>query len=88
MRMTQEHYNYVKSAISLIWTQEKHDAQRRFIASDGKAKDIEKRLRWDWSYQAKISPWVCTNLYTYLDDTHIDTALRSVMEDLQSTSKS
>lgn len=83
MKMTQPHYDHMKSAIALIWTQEKHDAQRQFIMNEGKAKDIEKRLRWDWFYHAKLSHWVCDNLYTYLDDTHLDTAVKRMMKELQ-----
>ena len=64
MKMTQQHYDHLKNAIALIWTQEKHDAQRQFIVNENKAKDVEKRLRWDWSYYAKVSPWAVS--YTHL----------------------
>lgn len=86
MKMTQTHFDHMKSTIALIWTQEKHDAHRQFIVSEGKSKDVEKRLRWDWTYYAKLSPWICDNLYTYLDDTHINTALKRAISELQSTS--
>lgn len=82
MKITPEHYAELKTRIAAIWTPAKHDAHRQFIINEGKAKDVEKRLRWDWSYYAKMSPWVCDNLYTYMDDTHIDTALKQVMRDL------
>ena len=85
MKITHKHYAELKTRIAAIWTLEKHDAHRAFIINEGKAKDVEKRLRWDWSYYAKMSPWICDNLYTYLDDTHIDTALKQVMCDLLST---
>ena len=83
MKMTQEHYAHVKEAIALVWSNDLDKAERRALRAEGKAKDIEKRLRWDWSYAAKLSPWICVNLYTYLDDTHIDTALKQVMKDLK-----
>tara|TARA_B110000908_G_scaffold148920_1_gene181796 strand:- start:437 stop:691 length:255 start_codon:yes stop_codon:yes gene_type:complete len=82
MKMTPAHYDELKSRIALIWTREKHDDHQRFITNEGKAKDVAKRLRWDWSYYAKASPWICANLYSYLDDTHIDTALKQIMRDL------
>jgi len=82
MKITHEHYAELKARIATIWTPEKNDAHRTFIINEGKSKDVEKRLRWDWSYYAKMSPWMCDNLYTYLDDTHIDTALKQVMRDL------
>ena len=86
MKMTQQHFDHLKSSIALIWTQDKHDVQRKFIVNEGKSKDVEKRLRWDWSYYAKVSPWACDNLYSYLDDTHIDTALKRIMNELQGQS--
>ena len=82
MKMTQEHYAHMKSAIAAVWSSDLNKAERKALRLEGKAKDIEKRLRWDWSYAAKISPWICDNLYSYLDDTHIDTALKQVMKEL------
>ena len=82
MKMTTTHYNDLKSRIALVWTTEKHDAQRLFISNEGKSKDVDKRLRWDWSYRAQVSRWVCDNLYSYLDDSHVDTALKQIMREL------
>jgi hypothetical protein len=55
---------------------------RRCILEEGKAQDIEKRIRWDYCFGAGLSPWICDNLYIYLNDTHIDTALKSIMREL------
>ena len=83
MKMTQQHFDYVKNALAAVWTQEKHSAHRRFIENEGKAKDISQRLRWDWVYYADLSPWICDTLYAYLDDTHIDTALKRAIKELR-----
>lgn len=82
MKIKLEHYNHMKDAIAKIWTQEKHDAHRQFIKNEGKAKDIEKRLRWDWSYYARLSAFLCDEVYTYADDKHADTALRKIIAEL------
>lgn len=38
-----------------------------------------KRYRWDCMYAAGLSRWVCDELYPIgVNDTHIDTALRSI----------
>ncbi len=39
-----------------------------------------KRYRWDilWASTVKSS-WISENLYPYMDDTHIDTALRNIV---------
>ena len=52
---------------------------RQFIITEGKSKDVEMRLRWDCLYASKVD--VCL-WYSYLNDTHIDTALRAIMIEL------
>ncbi len=57
----------------------------QFVIDSGKAKDLNKRLRWDCLYSNNISRrmdyFVCDHLYTYMDDTHLDTALKQCMKD-------
>ena len=81
MKMTLDHYHRLKDAMTpnLQYAPQYRD----FIVKEGKAKDIEKRLRWDLLYNSIDSQWICDNLYPYLDDTHIDTALRFIMQDYQ-----
>lgn len=81
MKMSLDHYHRLKDAMT---PNLQYAAQYRdFIVKEGKAKDIEKRLRWDLLYNSIDSQWICENLYLYLDDTHIDTALRFIMQDYQ-----
>ena len=42
----------------------------------------DRRFRWDLSYRARLTPWICANVYSYADDTHIDTALRAIVAPL------
>lgn len=81
MKMTQQHYATLKGMIAPLAN--KIASHRLFLTNEGKAKDIEKRLRWDLSYAAKATPWICDNLYSYLNDSHIDTALRSIVVELE-----
>lgn len=47
-------------------------------------KDIEKRLRWDMMWGAVNSSWVCDNIYPIgMHDTHIDTALKRIVKELE-----
>ena len=46
-----------------------------------------KRFRWDLLYMAVGSEWVCENLYPYLNDDHIDTALRNIVIPYSNPSK-
>lgn len=84
MKIRPKHYQHIKAEIAKIdsgWVA----AHRQAIIAEGKAKDVEKRLRWDLSYAAKLSPWICATVYSYANDVHLDTALRSVMADLGHT---
>ena len=55
-------------------------------------KDVDKRYRWDLLYisRIKIGDGVGAqgnvNLYSYMDDSHIDSALRSFIKPLKSAS--
>ena len=44
--------------------------------------DPAKRFRWDLFRAAGLITWSCDTLYPYANDTHIDTALRSVVREL------
>jgi hypothetical protein len=81
MKMKHEHYNYIRESFekSAQWS----PLIRESIANENKAKDHAKRLRWDMLYTVIGSRWICDNLYSYLDDSHIDSALRSIMRQFE-----
>lgn len=81
MKIRPEHYSYIRKAISAVSAADMA-AHRVFIQNEGRSKDIEKRLRWDLSYRVGLSRWLCENVYSYADNSHIDTALKAVMRDL------
>lgn len=84
MKIKPEDYSYildkvrellrVKADIFPKWVKE--------VKESGKYKDFNKRIRWDIYRAAIPSVWTCDNLYKYMDDTHIDTALRSIQKEL------
>ena len=83
MKIKPEHYAYIKSAVALNFTAEYVASRRAAIVAQGKAKDVEMRLRWDLTYLAPgLSQWLSDNVYPYANDNHIDTALRSIMREL------
>ena len=90
MKMKPQHYDHLKMAIARVWALNAArycsgsikgllDDCREKLRLDRRVKDVEKRLRWDSFYAAGLARWACDMLYSYLDDTHIDTALRRVM---------
>jgi len=93
MKIKPEHYEHMKAVMGeylrkLAANRDTDMATllskyRRKIIDEGKAKDADKRVRWDVSYASGLSQWINDNLYGYLDDTHIDTALRRVMRELK-----
>ncbi len=58
-------------------------AHRESIRHEKSIRDLAKRLRWDLLYIAIGSRWICDNLYSYMNDDHIDTALRAIMAEIQ-----
>lgn len=47
--------------------------------------NLDMRYRWDLMYAGNLSAWVTGTLYKYLNDDHIDTALRSIVPLLKET---
>ena len=82
MKIRPDHYKVLKNAISELGvdTIKKH---KNYLLTDkkeqAKIKDIDMRLRWDclWASKIDIGIW-----YDYLNDDHIDTALRYIIHEL------
>jgi len=74
MKIKQEHYDHMKVVIDgYIGTQPMStlaDYTERGLSA--------MRYRWDMSYKAGLTPWICENIYPYANDDHIDTALRKI----------
>ena len=86
MKMTTEHYKFIKDQLSTISID---DLQKHFVAlkqaqkdKSQRIKDIDMRFRWDCFYSRKLSPFACSHLYSYLNDAHIDTALKQIAKEL------
>ena len=83
MKMTPEHYRRLEGMLDAVATDYAVGHLRAIAESDPRTKDVRKRLRWDllWSIPSGVRrPWF-GEVYTYCDDTHIDTALRHYMKD-------
>jgi len=52
------------------------------IKTDPRVKDWQKRYRWDLCYASGLTPWICSTIYPYANDTHIDTALKAIMTEI------
>ncbi len=53
-----------------------------FSLSD-KVKDLNTRFVWDMLWLAGLSGFLCENIYAYANDTHITTALKSFLPQIE-----
>jgi hypothetical protein len=75
MKITAKHFEHLQSTIA------KHDTeyQRSRYAAAGLSTT---RYQWDMVRHAGLMPWICDTLYSYLNDTHIQTALNKIIKPL------
>ena len=84
MKMTTQHYATIETAIGEVLTTHNskgelvHAYQSGKFHNADKCKDLQKRFCFDLLYGTGLNSWVCSNLYPYLDDTHIYTVLKSI----------
>jgi len=71
MKIKPEHIDYIKHAIC-------QDAKAPTLSEYTNKGLTAKRWRWDLLYRAKLSQWVCDNIYPYANDEHLDSALRHI----------
>ena len=83
MKMTQEHQTHLAIAIQNV-LEKSVDGLSNIYRAKGLS---HKRFRWDLLWAAVPSQWLCDNLYPYLDDSHVDTALRSIVAPYSNPSK-
>lgn len=82
MKIKTEHYNHLKTEIQKIPVYQILEHGKAVKASNT-YKDYNMRMRWDILHMLSMSSWLCDNLYTYMNDNHIDTALKAIMKELQ-----
>ena len=79
--MQPQHFAYIKENITAILNMESEIVTRYetgdFTRSD-KVKDLQKRFNFDLMNFAVDPKFICNELYPYLNDTHIETALKSI----------
>ena len=75
MKIKPEHLEHMRQAIA------KWDTD--FYRSRYEAAGLSTtRYQWDLVRAAGLMPWLCDELYSYLNDTHIQTALNKIVKPL------
>jgi len=84
MKIKTEHYAILESAINDVLSV--HNANGELVRcyesgdfhkSDA-VKDLQKRFCFDVLFGAGLNKFVCSELYPYMDDNHLYTALKSI----------
>jgi len=84
MKIKQEHFEHLQAAINEVLAVHNPNGELVDCYESGnfhnadKCKDLQKRFCFDVLYGAGLNKFVCDELYTYMDDTHIYTALKAI----------
>lgn len=84
MKITPAHLAALRERVSPLDTAERRECYRSGDFPRAElVKDLDKRYRWDLFYAGTAGDWsLVTAIYTYANDTHLDTALRSIVAPL------
>jgi len=90
MKIKAEHYSLIKDKITALGADKIKEHLEKLKVEKEKynsIKDINKRLRWDcfWAafhHNAEEKNNLIKELYSYLNDEHIDTALKKIVGEI------
>ena len=77
MKIKPEHIEHMRAALKQ-WDTDFH--RSRYVS----AGLSTKRFQWDAVRAAGLIPWICSTVYTYANDDHIQTALNRIIKPLDS----
>lgn len=84
MKITQNDYNHMKSQIEtfVAANQVKIAGHKIALQNDTRVKDLGKRFRWDLFNASGLLDFTCQTLYKYCNDSHIDSALKKIVQEI------
>jgi len=85
MKIKKEHFDHLQTSINQVL--DKYNDQGQLVAEyeqglfprSEKTKDLQRRFCFDLLYGAGLTKFVCDELYSYLNDDHIYTALKTIV---------
>lgn len=84
MKIKPEHLAKLKALIEPLDTEAR---RTQYLKGDfhnaDKVRDLNKRYRWDLFWLADGKATTVKEMYVYMNDDHIDTALKSIVKDLK-----
>ena len=83
MKMKTEHYDYIKHEIDNLFKRYNkenliNEYSKGLFPKSDRVKDLQERFCFDLVFRAGLSKYFCENLYSYLNDKHIYTALKKI----------
>lgn len=81
MKIKQVHFDHLKKAIDAELAKRPHlvaDYEKGHFPRADNVKDLQVRFNNDLLHIAGLGKYICDNLYSYLNDTHIETALNKI----------
>ncbi len=82
MKIKPEHYNYIQITLELF-LEDYPDLVQKYEVGDftraNKVKDLQRRFCFDVWYFAGLARFARKYLYSYMNDDHIYTALKSIL---------
>ena len=85
MKIEKEHYQHMRLKIQDTIEKAglvKIAEHKELLKTAYGVKDPAVRFRWDLYHASALTSFTCDILYSYLDDTHIDTALKNIIKEL------
>lgn len=78
MKIKPEHYEHLRDTLTGIVDRNRAQVEEYF----SRDTMTPMRKRWDLLHAARLSPWISSTLYPYMNDDHLDTALRRIVSEL------
>ena len=84
MKIKDEHYQFIKAKFQGFGVEAINNHKTFLVSPQNprKPKDLQMRLRHDILTLTVPSWWICDNLYSYMNDEHLDTALKAIMREI------
>ncbi len=82
LKMKPQHYQEIKDKIGSIAPKDV-TYLKNIIWEAQTFKNFERRILWELCYWKIPSAWICSELYPYLDDSHIESALKQIIKELK-----
>lgn len=80
LKITEADLETMRTAIAPMDTEVRRERYRAGTFHHAEhCKDAGMRHRWDLFHDAGLTAFACSTLYRYVDDTHIDSALRQIV---------